>query len=185
MTASVQETEAELIQLRAENDALKALLAQHGITAPQPSSPDIGDSVPQPNANALSPHAKVILFRRLFRGREDIYPVRWTSTTTGKSGYSPHCTNKWQPGICKLPTIKCSECSHNLYAPVTDYTIRQHLRGKITAGVYPLLVDHRCYFLAIDFVQIQREHLRASTPSGCGGIVRSKTVQNSLPGRRN
>ncbi|MES2947738.1 MAG: DEAD/DEAH box helicase family protein [Pseudomonadota bacterium] len=162
MTVRVQETEAELIQLRAENDALKALLAQHGIAAPQPSNSDIGDSALQPDAKELSPIAKVKLFRRLFRGREDIYPVRWTSTTTGKSGYSPHCSNKWQPGICRLPTIKCSECSHSQYAPVTDYTIRQHLRGEITAGVYPLLVDNRCYFLAIDFDEADwREDARA------------------------
>ncbi|UUZ62620.1 hypothetical protein LP417_22085 [Polaromonas sp. P1-6] len=158
----MSKTEAELIQLRAENDALKALLAQHGIVVTQPSNFNIGDAALQPNVNELSPNAKVKLFRRLFRGRDDIYPVRWTSTTTGKSGYSPHCTNKWQPGICKLPTIKCSECSHSLYAPVTDNTIRQHLRGEITAGVYPLVVDNRCYFLAIDFDEADwREDARA------------------------
>ena len=125
----MSETEAELIQLRAENTALKALLAQHGIAAPQPSNSDIGpvgDSALQPNANELSPNAKVNIFRRLFRGREDIYLVRWISKTTGKPGYSPLCANKWRPGICKLPTIKGSECSHSLYAPVTDYIIRQH-----------------------------------------------------------
>ncbi|HQS86427.1 MULTISPECIES: DEAD/DEAH box helicase [unclassified Polaromonas] len=149
-------TEAELIQLRAENDALKALLAQHGIAVPQPSNSNIGDS-----ANELSPNAKVKLFRRLFRGRDDIYPVRWISKT-GKPGYSPLCTNKWKPGICKLPTIKCNECSNSLYEPVTDYIIRQHLRGEITAGVYPLLVDNRCYFLAIDFDEADwREDARA------------------------
>ena len=107
----MSKTEAELIQLRAENSLLKALLAQHGIAVPQPSNSDIssvGDSALQPNANELSPNAKVKLFRRLFRGREDIYPVRWISKTTGKLGYSPLCTNKWRPSICKLPTIKCS-----------------------------------------------------------------------------
>ncbi len=161
----MSKTEAELIQLRAENSLLKALLAQHGIAVPQPSNSDIssvGDSALQPNANELSPNAKVKLFRRLFRGREDIYPVRWISKTTGKHGYSPLCANKWRPGICKLPTIKCSECSHSLYAPVTDSIIRQHLRGEITAGVYPLLIDNRCYFLAIDFDEADwREDARA------------------------
>ena len=82
----MSKTEADLIQLRAENDALKALLAQHGIAAPLPSNSDIGDSALQPTANELSPNAKVKLFRRLFRGREDIYPVRWISKTTGKPG---------------------------------------------------------------------------------------------------
>ena len=161
MTVRVQETEAELIQLRAENDTLKALLAQHGIAAPQPSHSDIGDSALKPDANGLSPHAKVMLFRRLFRGRDDIYPVRWISKK-GKPGYSPVCTNKWKPGICELRTIKCSACSHGQYSPVTDYTIREHLRGEITAGVYPLLADNRCYFLAIDFDDADwREDARA------------------------
>ena len=58
-------TEAELIQLRAENNALKALLAQHGIAASQPLNSDIGpvgDSALQHNGNELSPDAKVKLF---------------------------------------------------------------------------------------------------------------------------
>ena len=159
---SMSKTEAELIHLRAENDALRALLAQHGIAAPLTSNSDIDDSAQQFNASELSPVEKVKLFRRLFRGREDVYPVRWMSKTTGKHGYSPLCANKWRPGVCKLPTIKCSECSHSLYEPVTDYIIRQHLRGEITAGVYPLLVDNRCYFLAIDFDEADwREDSRA------------------------
>ncbi len=154
-------TEAEFIQLRAENDALKALLAKHGIAVPHPSKSNISDAALQPNANELSPTTKVQLFRRLFRGRDDIYPVRWINKT-GKPGYSPLCANKWKPDICKLPAIKCSGCSHSLYAPVTDNIIRQHLRGEITAGVYPLLVDNRCHFLAIDFDDADwREDARA------------------------
>jgi len=116
-------TEAEFIQLRAENDALKALLAKHGIEVPQPSKFNIGDAALQPSANGLSPTAKVQLFRRLFRGRDDIYPVRWINKA-GKPGYSPLCANKWKPGVCKLPVIKCSACSHSLYAPITDDIIR-------------------------------------------------------------
>lgn len=172
----MSKTEAELIQLRAENNALKALLAQHGIAAPQPSNSDIGpvgDSALQHNGNELSPDAKVKLFRRLFRGREDIHPVRWVSKTTGEPEYSPLCANKWRPGICKLPTIKYNECSHSLYAPVTDTIIRQHLRGEITAGVYPLLVDNRCHFLAIDFDEADwREDARA---------VLQTCLENDLP----
>ena len=165
-------TEAEFIQLRAENDALKALLAKHGIAVPQPSISNIRDAALQPSANGLSPKAKVQLFRRLFRGREDIYPVRWLNKA-GKPGYSPLCANKWKPGVCKLPVTKCSACSHSLYAPVTDDIIRQHLRGEITAGVFPLLVDNRCHFLAIDFDDADwREDARA---------VLQTCLDNALP----
>ena len=32
---------------------------------------------------------KIALFRALFRGREDVYPRRFESLRTGKSGYTP------------------------------------------------------------------------------------------------
>jgi len=31
------------------------------------------------------------VFRTLFRGREDVYPRRFESRKTGKSGYAPAC----------------------------------------------------------------------------------------------
>ena len=40
---------------------------------------------------------KVTLFRSLFRGREDIYPIRWESKA-GRSGYSPACNNDRRAG---------------------------------------------------------------------------------------
>jgi hypothetical protein len=36
-----------------------------------------------------SPEAKIELFRSLFRGRTDVFPVRFESQRTGKGGYSP------------------------------------------------------------------------------------------------
>src|SRR5260370_16788865 len=35
--------------------------------------------------------------------------------------------------------------------PLTDDAIRNHLTGKHTIGVYPLLPDDTCWFLAVDF----------------------------------
>ena len=37
------------------------------------------------------------------------------------------------------------------YFPLTDQVIHDHLTGKLTAGVYPLLTDETCWFLAADF----------------------------------
>ena len=98
-----------------------------------------------------SPDEKIALFRSLFRGRVDVYPRLWISKKTGKKGFSPVCNNEWIYGICEKPKIKCSECSHRSFAPVTDSVIRDHLEGKHTIGVYPLLTDETCWFLAIDF----------------------------------
>ncbi|BBH22429.1 helicase [Paenibacillus baekrokdamisoli] len=98
-----------------------------------------------------TPSEKIALFRNLFRGREDVYPNRWESKT-GKSGYSPACGNEWS-FVCKKPQIKCSECSHREFLSITDEIISSHLDAKInrTIGVYPMLQDETCWFLAIDF----------------------------------
>ena len=104
-----------------------------------------------------SSEAKIALFRSLFRGRDDVYPRRFESRKTGKSGYAPACANEWVRGICEKPRIKCAECPHRRFFPVTDDVIRWHLSGHdeggqpFVAGVYPLLLDETCFFLAVDF----------------------------------
>ncbi len=100
---------------------------------------------------------KIALFRSLFRGRQDIYPRRFENTKTGRKGYAPACANEWVRGICEKPRIKCGDCPHRAFLPVTDEVIRCHLSGRdpagkdFVAGVYPMLADETCYFLAIDF----------------------------------
>jgi hypothetical protein len=58
---------------------------------------------------------KIALFRRLFRGRSDVFPIRWENRTTGRSGYAPACGNEWQPGICGKPKVKCSACPNQAF----------------------------------------------------------------------
>ena len=101
--------------------------------------------------------AKIALFRSLFRGREEVYPKRFESAKTGKAGYSPVCGNEWVRGVCEKPRIKCSDCPHQHWLRVTDDVVRCHLSGVddrgrgFVAGVYPMLLDERCFFLAVDF----------------------------------
>lgn len=103
------------------------------------------------------PEEKVTLFRSLFRGRDDVYPRRFESRRSGKSGYSPVCGNEWVRGICEKPRVKCAVCPHRHFLPVTDEMIRRHLSGHddrgsaFVAGVYPMLLDETCFFLAMDF----------------------------------
>ena len=68
--------------------------------------------------------AKIRLFRSLFRGRDDVYPRRFESRKTGKSGYAPACGNEWVRGICEKPRIKCADCLNQRFLPVTDEVIR-------------------------------------------------------------
>ena len=94
---------------------------------------------------------KVVLFRELFRGRLDVFPKRWENARKATSGYAPACGNEWVRGICNKPRIKCGECPRQAFLPVTDQVILDHLLGRHVVGVYPLLEDETCWFLAVDF----------------------------------
>jgi superfamily II DNA or RNA helicase len=153
-----------LAALQAENARLVALLDLHKIDWRVPTTPPslIASSEP----SRLKTDEKVALFRRLFQGRTDAYPIRWESKTTGRSGYAPACANEWRAGVCEKPRIKCGDCDKRLLVPVSDATIYSHLAGEHTIGVYPLLEDDGCYFLAVDFDEAEwRDDARAFVQS--------------------
>jgi hypothetical protein len=94
--------------------------------------------VPQTSAD------KVKLFRSLFRGRDEVFPTRFVSKTTGKPGYAPACRNKFVKGVCELPKVKCGECPNQAFIPFDDAAVVGHLTGRHVMGVYPLLDDETC-----------------------------------------
>ena len=103
-----------------------------------------------------TPEEKIRLFRSLFRGREDVFARRWYSVQKEKGGYAPVCANEWKYGICIKPKGKCSKCENRVMVPLDDSVIYKHLSGKDVngqdvIGLYPILADDTCYFLAIDF----------------------------------
>lgn len=117
---------------------------------------------PSPDAARVtmaSPTAeKIALFRSLFRGRDDVLPRRWENPKTGKAGYAPMCRNEWVRGVCGKPEVKCGKCPNQAFIPVGDDILRSHLAGKaagsaadFTVGIYPMLADETCWFLAADF----------------------------------
>ncbi|WP_323115014.1 TOTE conflict system archaeo-eukaryotic primase domain-containing protein [Pseudomonas guariconensis] len=143
-------TDSTLVaKLRAENARLIALLEAHGIEWQLPAEP-LCVPVGNQSLTNLDTGSKLALFRSLFKGRVDTYPLRWESRG-GKSGYAPACANEWRPGICEKPRIKCSDCGQRQLLPVSDDVIYRHLAGAIVVGVYPLLSDDTCHFLAVDF----------------------------------
>jgi len=144
---------SELIARLAEFQHEKATLLQ------LIAAPDVDDCKPIVN-NLSSQEEKIVLFRSLFRGREDVYPRRFESVKTGKKGYQPVCRNEWISGICEKPKIRCENCAHREFLPITDIVVRNHLQGfdpqdksvrDFTIGVYPMLPDETCWFLAVDF----------------------------------
>ena len=103
-----------------------------------------------------TPEEKIRLFRSLFRGREDVFARRWYSVQKEKGGYAPVCANEWKYGVCIKPKGKCSKCEKRVLVPLDDAVIYKHLSGKDAngqdvIGLYPILLDDTCYFLAIDF----------------------------------
>ena len=142
--------DAERSQLQRELEALEVRLASEPAPVAKGPAPDSA-----PVTNNSSSREKVELFCRLFAGRPDVFPVRWESSRSGRSGYSPACFNEWVKGICGKPKVKCRECPHQKFIPPDAGVIERHLRGgqdgNFVAGVYPLLQDDTCWFLAVDF----------------------------------
>jgi superfamily II DNA or RNA helicase len=176
--------------LQAENARLVALLESHGIAwraTPAASQPVLTASVPEPAPAPPGPHLstaeKVALFRRLFRGRTDVYPVRWEGKTSGKSGYAPACANEWRGGVCEKPRIKCGDCSHRLLVPLSDSVIYDHLAGKQTVGVYPLLEDDTCHFLAVDFDEADWQQDAQAFMQSCDELGVPAALEISRSGR--
>jgi superfamily II DNA or RNA helicase/very-short-patch-repair endonuclease len=136
-----------------------------------------------------SSQAKIALFRSLFRGREDVYPRRFESRKTGRSGYAPACGNEWVRGVCEKPRIKCAECPNRRFLPVTDDVIRWHLSGcdaegqPFVAGVYPLLQDETCFFLAVDFDNADWREDAAAFLETCRHLNIRAALERSRSGR--
>ena len=137
-----------LAGLAAERDALEARLA--AIEADGSLAVDGGPRT-SPVTNRSPAAARIALFRGLFGGRGDVYAKRWENPRTGKNGYAPACANEWRKPVCGKPRIKCGACPNQAFPSVTDETVVDHLRGRHTIGLWPMLADGTCRFVAADF----------------------------------
>ena len=145
----------ESARLREENSRLRRLLAEHGIPIPTAAS---NNEAPSPAGELLGERTvpdkaaqRLALFRSLFRGREDVYAVRWENPD-GRAGYAPKADRDWKAylGARESDRRKVDRQTRKL-RPLTDDVVRGHLMGKQTIGIYPLLLDETCWFLAVDF----------------------------------
>ena len=98
----------------------------------------------------LTRRDKIELFVDLFRGRRDVFALRWESRT-GKAGYSPAHFHDSDPSICRRPKRACQAMGDKRFLSYGENVAHQHLTGRIVVGVYPLLHDDSCLFLAVDF----------------------------------
>lgn len=103
---------------------------------PAPSQP-MGPA-PQPQGPRPAPtpdEERISLFKNLFRGREDVFAVRWENRQTGDSGY-------W-------PKRRGGKSGQDV--PLSDWWVSAHRRGSEVIGAYAILEDDTCWFLAVDF----------------------------------
>ena len=147
--------EQENIRLLEENARLRRLLTVHGIPiptlAPENPPPTINVEAAPPVDKDERARNRIALFRSLFRGRVDVYAQRWESAD-GRSGYSPAAIKDWKAINKSRPEDrKKVDQKTRKFLPVSNAVIGNHLLGKETVGVYPLLPDETCWFLAADF----------------------------------
>ncbi len=146
LPSRVAELAAECTRLRRENEELRSRLGVEAATVapihtlvPDPTPTYVAGRI----TNASPAEAKLSLFRKLFRGREDVFAVRWIGKD-GKAGYSPAALKDWSQLDAKGRPART-------FLPLTDEDVVAHLTGRQTIGVYPLLCDETCWFLAADF----------------------------------
>jgi hypothetical protein len=154
LKAELQKALAECQRLRGEIAQLRLRVHQSTDTlSPKPKKSSAHDDSKAPSSATVTsdsrPEVKVSLFRSLFRGRDDVYAVRWEGRN-GKTGYSPAGIREWDQSRSTQRGRKQSFHYNKLF-PVSDEVIRDHLLGRHTIGVYPLLQDDTCWFVAVDF----------------------------------
>ena len=147
LKAKLEKAVAECERLREENARLK--LRVHTL-APTPKQFTTHNNKERQASAAVTadspPELKVSLFASLFRGREDVYATRWEGRS-GRTGYSPAGIREWDKALHS----RKKSFRHSKLFPLSEEVIRDHLLGKQTIGVYPLLQDDTCWFVAVDF----------------------------------
>ena len=96
------------------------------------------------------PNENINTFRSIFKGREDVFAIRWEKS--GKSGYMPtYHYDLYHYRTHKMNGGTFANYPHKTYLPLTDNEIHKHLNGVQQIGVYPLLQDNTSWFLVADF----------------------------------
>lgn len=156
--------------LERENQILKEMALEAGIdygrrlrkmngAEPENYDPDQGARI---KSFQITKDTADNFFRR-FRGRHDVYELRYQNPKTGKIGYYLQCSNLWKSGchMGKKDGILCRTCEYRAYKPISQETFLAHLAGKDLYGndvvaIYPMLPGNHCHFLVFDFDNHQK-----------------------------
>lgn len=93
---------------------------------------------------------KIKIFMDYFKGREDLYAIQ--RIQNDKVFYNLTCANFWSVNCLKRAKGSCEDCKHKKTYPLTQEIYEKHFTKQESAiGIYPLLPNNKCYFLAFDF----------------------------------
>lgn len=104
-----------------------------------------------------------------------MYACRWEGRD-GRSGYYPALRS----GARRL---KGERPDPDVLMPLDDEVIRDHLLGRRVVGVYPLLEDETCWFLAIDFDKASWQIDVAEVMRSCRELGVPASLERSRSGR--
>jgi len=180
---------AENRRLLEENARLRSLLIAHSIPIPEAAHPILhppqgSGSAPEARKPGIATaEQRIALFRSRFRGREDIYAIRWENND-GRSGYMPKADRDWKSYLsAKDEDRKKVDRLTRTYRPVTDDVIHGHLVGELTVGIYPLLQDETCWLLAVDFDKKAWQEDAAAFLAACSELSVPAALERSRSGR--
>ena len=136
-----------------------------------------------------SPESKIRVFRSLFRGREDVYPRRFESRTTGdrvtrppaRTSGSAGCARSLASSAPNAPTGASCLSRTTSFAGTSPASTR--MGSAFVAGVYPLLLDETCFFLAVDFDKANWQDDAAAFLDACRRLNVPAVLERSRSGR--
>lgn len=134
--------ERRLAVLRVENQRLRNLLRITDGVEPPPEQPTLAPTNPGLVTNASPQEAKLALYLRLFAARRDVYAYYWENPRKRTKGWSPATRDRYGKGSLwdRRPL------------PLTAEVVTRHLSDTdLFIGLYPLLPDATCWWLAADF----------------------------------
>lgn len=135
--------ERQVAALRVENQRLRNLLKVTDGVEPPTEQPTLTPSDPGLVTNSSAPEVKLALYARLFAARRDVYARFWESPRRGTKGWTPVVRDSFGKGSLwdRRPL------------PLTTEVLAAHLRSDddLFIGLYPLLPDATCWWLAADF----------------------------------
>jgi hypothetical protein len=139
--SAIDRLQRELDRLRAENARLTRLLDLRGQDT-APAHDQLAVPAPALVTMASPTQDKLALYADRFRARTGVHAVRWENQRTGQAGWMPAVAGGWRKGTDRR--------SAN-HLPLTAQVVGAHLVGDAFVGLYPLLKDNTCHFLAADF----------------------------------